>query len=258
MTLTQAIGDLVLGRGRPAVCVPVTGSDAESLRSEAAAIPPGVADIVEVRIDFLDALDARPLDTSVVRDAIVAVRDALPRGVPLLLTFRSASEGGQRELSPADLEAVVEQAVATGAVDAVDVEQFSPSRDRLVDRVHAAGLPVVMSSHDFEGTPAQRELVGRLVAQQELGADVVKLACMPATPADVLTLLAATEEFTREHATKPAIAMAMGALGVVTRLAGETFGSVLTFGTVGAASAPGQVDAVELRRSLDLVHGTRD
>jgi 3-dehydroquinate dehydratase-1 len=48
--------------------------------------------------------------------------------------------------------------------------------------------------------------------------------------------------------------MAMGPLGVVSRLAGETFGSVLTFGTVGAASAPGQVDAARLRAALDLIH----
>jgi 3-dehydroquinate dehydratase-1 len=48
--------------------------------------------------------------------------------------------------------------------------------------------------------------------------------------------------------------MAMGPLGVVSRLAGEVFGSVLTFGTVGAASAPGQVDAARLRDALDLLH----
>jgi 3-dehydroquinate dehydratase I len=51
--------------------------------------------------------------------------------------------------------------------------------------------------------------------------------------------------------------MAMGPLGAVTRLAGETFGSVLTFGTVGAASAPGQLDAVRLRAALDLLHEAR-
>ena len=70
----------------------------------------------------------------------------------------------------------------------------------------------------------------------------------------MLTLLAATRAYVGPGGRVPAITMAMGPLGVVSRLAGETFGSAVTFGTVGAASAPGQVDARALRAVLDLVH----
>ncbi|MDD6893928.1 MAG: type I 3-dehydroquinate dehydratase, partial [Lactobacillus sp.] len=45
--------------------------------------------------------------------------------------------------------------------------------------------------------------------------------------------------------------MAMGDLGKVTRMAGEVFGSALTFGAVEKASAPGQLSIAELRRALD-------
>ena len=49
--------------------------------------------------------------------------------------------------------------------------------------------------------------------------------------------------------------MAMGALGVISRLGGGVFGSAVTFGTAGRASAPGQTDAAELKRALELIHG---
>ena len=39
---------------------------------------------------------------------------------------------------------------------------------------------------------------------------------------------------------KPVIAMSMGNLGSMSRIAGENFGSSVTFATVGKASAPGQ------------------
>ena len=76
-----------------------------------------------------------------------------------------------------------------GAADAIDVEQFTRPDvlDQVVEAARAAGVAVVMSSHDFTGTPPHDEIVSRLLRQQELGADVVKLAAMPATPADVLT-----------------------------------------------------------------------
>jgi 3-dehydroquinate dehydratase-1 len=46
----------------------------------------------------------------------------------------------------------------------------------------------------------------------------------------------------------------MGRLGAVSRLAGEAFGSAVTFGVVSESSAPGQVPIAALRTALDIVH----
>ena len=46
----------------------------------------------------------------------------------------------------------------------------------------------------------------------------------------------------------------MGQRGMVSRLCGEITGSCLTFGTWGAASAPGQPSVDELRAALRLLH----
>jgi 3-dehydroquinate dehydratase-1 len=234
----------------PKICVSVMGADVESLRTATSDLPFAAIDLVELRADFLETLDDAPA-------AIAAVRHALPAGVPLVFTFRSLAEGGQRALPLAAYESLIDVAVSSGHVDAVDIEQFIP-RDalaRLVALARDNRVAVILSSHDFGGTPPRDEIVQRLRSQQELGADVAKVAVMPRSARDVLTLLEATEEFRSRYASVPAITMAMGSLGVVSRLAGETFGSSLTFGSVGAPSAPGQVEVHELRAVLELVHG---
>ena len=54
--------------------------------------------------------------------------------------------------------------------------------------------------------------------------------------------------------TQPIIAISMGEMGMSTRICAEAMGSCLSFGTAGAASAPGQMEAGALRESLALVH----
>ena len=106
---------------------------------------------------------------------------------------------------------------------------------------HAAGVKVVCSSHDFRKTPPRAELVERMLRMQQAGADLPKLAVMPTCRTDVLELLAATAEMADQNPETPVITMSMGALGAVSRLCGEAFGSAMTFANPGTASAPGQV-----------------
>ena len=121
----------------------------------------------------------------------------------------------------------------------------------------AAGRAVVGSRHDHSGTPPREELIARLRRAQDLGADLPKLAVTPRSPADVLTLLSATEEMARRWADRPIITMSMAADGVVSRLCGEIFGSAMTFGAAGQTSAPGQLPVEELRLVLDILHRSR-
>ena len=96
--------------------------------------------------------------------------------------------------------------------------------------------------------------MSRLRKMQELGADIPKIAVMPQNKRDVLTLLLATEEMTREYADRPIITMSMAGTGVISRLCGEVFGSALTFGAAKKASAPGQMEVHDLETVLGLLH----
>jgi len=89
---------------------------------------------------------------------------------------------------------------------------------------------------------------------QDMGADIPKIAVMPQSKKDVLTLLAATEEMTSCYADRPIITMSMAGTGVISRLCGEVFGSSMTFGAAGKASAPGQMGVEDLNTVLALLH----
>lgn len=87
-----------------------------------------------------------------------------------------------------------------------------------------------------------------------MGADIPKMAVMPQTKKDVLTLLSATEEMASDYADRPIITMSMAGLGSISRIACEAFGSCLTFGSGAQASAPGQIGAEKLHQALQIVH----
>ena len=112
-----------------------------------------------------------------------------------------------------------------------------------------------MSSHDFHKTPSFDEITGRLIGMKKLGADVAKLACMPKSAKDVLTLLSATEAIKSQYPDEPLITMSMGRLGAISRISGECFGSSLTFGSAKKASAPGQLEVTTLHQILQALHG---
>lgn len=124
----------------------------------------------------------------------------------------------------------------------------------IISKAHDFNVKVVSSNHDFDKTPEKEELIRRLCKMQELNADIPKIAVMPTCRRDVLMLLDATLEMTESYADRPIITMSMAGTGVISRLAGEAFGSALTFGAATKASAPGQIPVNELKQVLDILH----
>ena len=137
----------------------------------------------------------------------------------------------------------------------VDLELFSSEADiiGLIAEAKEKNVKVVLSSHDFFRTPAKEEIIARLLKMQQLGADITKIAVMPQSEEDVLTLLAATLEMKKKQADRPCITMSMGKLGAISRLAGELFGSCLTFAAAKDVSAPGQVSVRDVRSILEIL-----
>ncbi|MGM0122817.1 3-dehydroquinate dehydratase, type I [Enterococcus sp. AZ194] len=249
---TVKVADVVIGEGLPKIIVPLVERQETAILKEAEKLAQLDCDIIEWRIDFFEEVT----DGKKVAELSKKLSACLNK--PLLITFRTKKEGGELELPDAQYFAIYEEVVASGKADLIDVELFMPAEEsaQLMKKAQNKGVKIVMCNHDFHATPEQTEIVSRLRMMQEKGADICKIAVMPQTPADVLTLLAATEEMKRDYADRPLITMSMGALGMVSRVSGETFGSAATFGAAGQASAPGQVPVGELRTILDVLkHG---
>lgn len=248
---TVMLRNVEVGVGAPKVIVPIVGKTREAIIAKGKEIADIPFDVVEWRVDFYEDV----FDVDEVLATAASLREVL-KDKPILFTFRTKKEGGEKEIGMDDYVKLNTAVAQSGYVDVVDVEIFSGDEvvRKVIDAVHACGKLIVGSNHDFDKTPSQSDLVYRLRKMQDMGADLPKIAVMPKSKADVLTLLAATEEMSRCFADRPIITMSMSATGVISRLCGEVFGSAMTFGAVGQVSAPGQIPVEELNRATEIIH----
>lgn len=250
---TANIGNLIIGSGIPKICVPVVGETVDEMLRQADRIMKTPADLVEWRADYFRRIDDRSAVLSAARKLAARLE-----GKPVLFTFRTASEGGEKELSSEKYLRLYENVIRSGFADAIDIE-YSLSRSvtrRLVALAHEKGVTVILSYHDFAATPSAGEIVSRLDTMKYMGADIAKIAVMPQSSGDVLTLLEASQR-AKEGFPIPVICISMGGDGIVSRISGEIFGSAVTFASAGRSSAPGQPDADEADRILRMIHRGR-
>lgn len=245
------VRNLKLGEGMPKICVPLVGKTNEQIIEEAKYLKTLKADLVEWRVDHYEHVE----DLDKVKDILAKLRSEVGE-LPILFTFRSKKEGGEKEVSTEFYAKLNKEVASTKIADLIDVELFTGDDvvADIVSHAHNNDVKVVMSNHDFDKTPEQEEIVSRLCKMQELNADLPKIAVMPNCTKDVLTLLCATDEMVTKHAKAPIITMSMGGVGLVSRIAGETFGSALTFGAAKKASAPGQISVKDLYEVLNTMH----
>ena len=237
------VKNLTIGEGLPKIIVPIAAETKEELFLQAASLKGEPVDAVEWRADHFGALEE-----PAVLDALKVLREATG-DLPLLFTIRTKNEGGLFGASRGEYLRLNLLAAASGFADMIDMEfgAEDAAMMRHIGELQTLGVRVVVSSHNFHETPPKEELVATLWAMQRSGADLVKIAVMPKTEQDVLTLLCAAEEFTRAYKDRPLIAISMGALGAVSRVCGNLSGSDMTFGAAGVVSAPGQLPAKTLQ-----------
>ncbi|MBI4569803.1 MAG: type I 3-dehydroquinate dehydratase [Planctomycetes bacterium] len=221
------------------------------------------ADLIEFRLDLMERPDPR----------------ALVSGCPLpvVLTNRARQEGGEfRGDRDERLRALLDAAAAGPAF--VDVEHDiaasflaeQPGRragcspapatataalapDTAAGQVvvtpeNDAGAPpaVIVSYHNFLTTPD--DLGGLLDRLAALGGDLVKFAVTPRRLADAIEVLRQSERLAAMG--RRCAGIALGEVGLFTRVLAGKFGAALTYGAADAEApgAPGQPPARELTR----------
>lgn len=205
------------------------------------------AQALELRADLL-------ADPAQVRVALTAVRAA--SSLPLLLTYRSATEGGKGAGHGQGYEDYLASLLQLRLpVAAVDIEMACLASKALVAEAKAGGYDVVGSCHDFTATPSAAQIAEKLAQITAAGADITKVAYMPRTAQDVAALRHAAHDFAGAYPHQPLIAISMGQLGAPSR---TDLVNCLTFATIadGAASAPGQATIAHVRAWLENTPGT--
>jgi 3-dehydroquinate dehydratase-1 len=166
---------------------------------------------------------------------------------PVIATNRPAAEGGRWQGDEADRRRLLEAALAL-KVTCLDVELAADEvwRRELSGRRDKTKL--ILSWHDFIGTPDSPRLEAVLEEMLAADADIVKLVTMARQPEDNVRLLSLIPKAQAQG--KEIMAFCMGPLGKWSRVAAPLLGSFLTFAPFSkhGASAPGQLTVNDLKR----------
>ncbi|KML03941.1 3-dehydroquinate dehydratase [Bacillus stratosphericus] len=236
--------------GQPMICTPLIGQTKEELFLEVEVLAEKKPDVIEWRADFFNHLN----DKEQVIDTLKGMIEKAG-SIPFLFTIRSEKEGGECiSLSEDEKVSLIVELCATQLVAAVDFELMHDVShiQQVSQAAKRNGVILIVSYHDFHRTPEADRLVELFTNAESVGADIAKIAVMPHSYEDALTLLSATGK-AKKHLSIPVISMAMGEYGAFTRMVGGLFGSVMTFAVGKESSAPGQVAIQDLNAVLSIV-----
>lgn len=248
--MSQSFAALLLAARRerqPVIATALTDGAPSGQARQARLAQQQGAGALELRVDLL-------ADPAQVCAALTAVRAA--SSLPLLLTYRSATEGGKGAGHGQGYEDYLASLLQLRpAVAALDIEMACLASKALVAEAKAGGYDVVGSCHDFTATPSMAQITQKLAQITAAGADITKVAYMPRTAQDVAALRHAAHDFAGAYPHQPLIAISMGQLGAPSR---TDLVNCLTFATIadGAASAPGQATIAYVRAWLENTPGT--
>jgi len=246
------IRNITLGSGMPKICVPIVEINEEEILESATRIKNSSADFVEWRCDYFEGIHDRERTERLLEELRAVLDD-----MPLIFTYRTKAEGGvaTEDIPATEYADINLHAAGTGLVDVVDMElRMGKELAEKLQRVAGeTGCKILMSSHDFGDTPLPEEMKRRYEKMESWGGDILKLAVMPHSSDDLLTILKVCHDVSKasQH---PVICISMGNIGLESRICGEAFGSAMTFGCLGKPSAPGQMEVEQLARILQTIH----
>jgi len=219
------------------ICIPIIAKQTREACKKIARANP-MADMLELRLDCMESFCLEDM-----------LREARK---PVIATYRSQREGGS---GSADYDAIAHylfNAIDKGAAF-VDVEYGMPLELRLRFLKRKGSFGVIISAHLLDGTPSRKRLVGLFRELAATGADIVKIVTLARAPEDNLRVLALIPMAQRMGV--KIIALCMGPMGRLSRIASPILGGHLTFASLeqGQESADGQIPVMHMRDMLGLL-----
>lgn len=244
------VGKVSLGDGTPKLCVPITGETREEIASQAVLAAKMAPDMAEWRVDYFE----NAADPETMRGILSGLKEILGN-IPIIFTYRTESEGGHGRIGWEQYASLLGWAAGVPEADLIDVEAMGLDVDTegLIRVIHSKGKPVIASVHYCDEMPDKDERKEAIRFMAAAGGDILKIAALARTKEEVLDMMTWTQKQSR-RIEQPLITAAMGDIGKLSRISGGITGSAVTYGSIGRASAPGQIPADELRVILELLH----
>lgn len=149
------------------------------------------------------------------------------------------------------------QRQAMGHVDIIDIDAANPNLSRLIREARRKKTKVLVSYHDFDKMMSRSQIAEQFVKMEKSGADILKIACYAQKEADTYSMLAGAAAYTQLRDHRPIVAIAMGEEGQTSRICAGDFGSVMSYACGNKPTAPGQFNARELSKYLDIYYGEK-
>jgi 3-dehydroquinate dehydratase/shikimate dehydrogenase len=206
------------------ICVTIGRGRNRTLLEEWKEAADAGAELVELRIDCL-------------RSEPDLKRILAQRFTPLVFTIRRGADGGLWRGDEEKRQRLFREAILAG-VDYVDLEADVAAKIPRYGKTKR-----IVSVHDMKKTPENLDEIVK--GAREANADVVKVATMALSVADASRVLQLVAK-----AQAPTVGIAMGPLGVFTRVLGTKFGAPLTYAGFNPERifAPGMLTLQELTR----------
>jgi 3-dehydroquinate dehydratase type I len=176
--------------------------------------------------------------------SLVEIKELFASPVKLVATCRPGTRSDE------DRMAALLAAISAGAAY-VDVELASSPqfRDKVIAAAKSHHCQVIVSYHNTSETPLKQVLLLTIEECFDLGADIAKIVCRVQNVQDCARL------FSLYETRKNVVALGLGELGILTRIAGPFFGAPLTYASLapGKETAEGQPDLKSLETVLKLI-----
>lgn len=207
------------------ICIPITSSNFEEAITEIQKADE-IADIIELRVDYLKNPDLKVL---------IKTSDK-----PVIVTNRKKSEGGIYDGDERARVGLLLEAIASEA-DYVDIELSTPESFLEEIKKKKAKTGLILSYHNFQEVPGNLKEIFDEMVQKEF--DIIKIAVMANSIVDNLKIFDIIEQ--AKEINVKIIAFCMGEYGEISRVLSPVLGGFLTFGSLsrGKESAPGQIPA---------------
>ncbi len=212
----------------PRICIALGLPDAERLLEQACREAAQGERFLEFRLDYLPSPEQ---GAAVIQEFLRLYPDAT-----VLATCRRHQNHGRFNGSIEEEFRILSTAIAAGA-RAVDVE-IESAENALARMDLLGGAQVVVSYHNFEGTPALDPVMRRMLKVPAAAYKVVTTARKPSDNLKILSLL-------KDHCKTPLVVLAMSEAGFSTRVLCTVLGGAFTYAapTTAEGTAAGQVSS---------------
>ena len=143
---------------------------------------------------------------------------------------------------------------AMGTADYIDIIWENRELKQLVKEARRKGTKTLVSYHAMDRIMSKEEVATQFVRMERCQADIIEIVAFADREEDAYALLEGADAYNQLRGHLPFIALAMGKEGQASRICAGDFGSAMTYGCGKKPTAPGQFNARDLSRYMDIYY----